>query len=106
MAATSYAYLTKRDFTIKNGILVVVSFAILQLAIFGLFVPMSSAINSVYCFLGVVLFGIYLIMDTQMILGGKRIQLSIDEYAAAALMLYVDIIQIFLYVLRLLSKRQ
>ena len=40
-----------------------------------------------------------------MIIGGKRIQLTVDEYVAAALLLYVDIIQIFLYILSLLSKK-
>lgn len=51
------------------------------------------------------LFGIYLIIDTQMILGGKTIELSIDDYALAAMLLYIDIIQIFLYILQLLGKK-
>lgn len=97
--------ITKEDFTVKWGLIVVVAFSMLQLAIFGIFWPTSSFLYALYCWLGVMLFGIYLIIDTQMILGGKRIQLSVDEYVAAALLLYIDIIQIFLYILSLLSKK-
>lgn len=41
-----------------------------------------------------------------MILGGKTIELTIDEYGLAAMLLYIDIIQIFLYILRLLSDKE
>lgn len=64
----------------------------------------SPFIQNLYCCVGVMLFGVYLIIDTQMILGGKTVQLNIDEYAVAAMLLYIDIIQIFLYILRLLSS--
>lgn len=65
----------------------------------------SPFITNLYCCIGVMLFGIYLIIDTQMILGGKTIELSIDDYALAAMLLYIDIIQIFLYILQLLGKK-
>jgi hypothetical protein len=64
----------------------------------------SRFLYILYCTLGVLLFGIYLIIDTQMILGGKRMQFSIDDYVAAAMLLYIDIIQIFLYILAMLKK--
>jgi len=105
IAATAYAMLTKEDFTIKWGLFAVLSMAMLQLLIFGFFWPTSSFLYSLYCTLGVVLFGFYLIIDTQMIIGGKRIQLSVDEYIAAAMLLYIDIIQIFLYILSLFSRK-
>jgi len=98
VSVTAYALITKEDFTIKWGLIVVVAFSMLLLAIFGLFWPTNSFLYTLYCWLGVVLFGIYLIIDTQMILGGKRIQLTVDEYVAAAMLLYIDIIQIFLYI--------
>jgi FtsH-binding integral membrane protein len=53
---------------------------------------------------GVLLFSIYLVIDTQMIMGGKSVELRVDEYTLAALLLYIDIIQIFLYILQLLSN--
>lgn len=49
----------------------------------------------------------YLIIDTQMIMGGThRQQISSEEYIFAALTLYLDIVNIFLYLLQLLSAAQ
>ena len=58
-----------------------------------------------YSVLGVILFSVYLVFDTQMIMGGdnKRYQFDEDSYILAALVLYMDIINIFLYVLQILS---
>ena len=43
----------------------------------------------------------YLAIDTQMICGGRRYEISPEDYIAGALMLYMDIIQIFLYILQI-----
>lgn len=59
----------------------------------------SPFLRNLYCALGVLLFGIYLVVDTQMLLGGRSIELSVDDYVLASFCLYVDIIQIFLYLL-------
>ena len=75
-----------------------------MLGIFSLFV-WSPFLNNLYCALGVIVFGIYLVIDTQLIVGGRRLELSMDDYVAGALILYLDIIQIFLYLLQLLSKK-
>jgi FtsH-binding integral membrane protein len=41
-----------------------------------------------------------------MIIGGKhRFQLSCDDYVVGALLLYMDIIQLFMYLLMLLGKK-
>jgi len=81
---------------------------ILSVLLFLLFIVTmftnSPFIRNLYCGVGVLLFSIYLVIDTQMIMGGKSIELRIDEYALAALLLYIDIIQIFLYILQLLSN--
>ena len=38
-------------------------------------------------------------------MGGKRYEVEIDDYILGAIILYTDIIMIFLYLIRLLSKR-
>ena len=76
----------------------------LMLGIFSIFV-WSPFLNNLYCTLGVIVFGIYLVIDTQLIIGGRRLELSMDDYVVGALILYIDIIQIFLYLLQLLSKK-
>lgn len=63
----------------------------------------SPFLQALYCGLGVLLFGIYIVIDTQMIMGGKSVELEIDEYYFGALLLYIDIISIFLYILQLLG---
>lgn len=103
LAATLYAMFTKTDFTTKWGIILVILCALLFLGIFSIF-WYDRFLLILYCTLGVILFGIYLIIDTQLILGGKRLQFSIDDYAAAAMLLYIDIIQIFMYILAMLKK--
>ena len=49
---------------------------------------------------------IYLIFDTQLVVGKLGIAYSIDDYIFASLNLYLDILNIFLYVLTLLSNKQ
>lgn len=59
-----------------------------------------------YCALGLVFYSIFLIIDTMQICGGKSVggyALDMDEYIMGALMLYIDIIMIFIYILRLLG---
>lgn len=58
----------------------------------------------VYASIGALLFSIYLIYDTQMMLGGKhKYSISPEEYIFAALTLYIDIINIFLYILTIIG---
>lgn len=65
----------------------------------------SPFIKNLYCCIGVILFGFYLIIDTQLILGGKTLELTVDEWALGAMLLYIDIVQIFLYILQLLGNK-
>merc|ERR1712194_791600 len=60
-----------------------------------------------YNLLGVLLFTMYIVFDTQMIIGGNhQVQFSIDDYAFASLNLYLDIINLFLHLIRLLGDRK
>lgn len=63
----------------------------------------SPFLHALYCGLGVLLFGIYLIVDTQLIVGGRSMQLEIDDYYLGAMLLHIDIISIFIYILQLLG---
>jgi FtsH-binding integral membrane protein len=40
-----------------------------------------------------------------MIVGGKRFEISYDDYIFAALILYIDIIRLFLYILAMLGRK-
>lgn len=47
----------------------------------------------------------FLAFDTQMLMGGRKLELSPEEHIFAALQLYMDIVQIFLFLLRILGRR-
>ncbi len=54
---------------------------------------------------GALLFSVYLVFDIQLLLGSAQhaASLSPDEYVFGALSIYLDIINLFLYVLRLVN---
>lgn len=101
---TIYACNTEEDFTTSYGIVLVLFSCLILLGVTSFFVS-SPFLTNLYCCVGVLLFGVYLVIDTQMILGGKTVELKIDEYVLAAMLLYIDIIQIFLYILSILGKK-
>ncbi len=61
--------------------------------------------ESIYCVLGTSLFSMYLAYHTRLIISGKhtKFQLNEKDYVFGAVLLYNDIINIFLYMLRLLA---
>ena len=99
---TAYACYTKKDFTYYGGILFFLSFILMFFGFFGLI--FGQWMNILYCTFGIVVFGLYLIYDTQLILRKFGLKYSIDDYIIAALNLYVDIIEIFIYILRCIKN--
>ena len=72
VAISFYAMTTKTDFTnsIFSFALVVVVLSAMILCIPLMWIFNSPLLRTVYCALGVILFGFYLLYDTQMIMGG------------------------------------
>jgi len=107
LALTLFAFQTKIDFTGCGAVLlcVLVIFVIsgIFLSIFG--IRDSRAANIGYSAVGCLIFSLYLIYDTQIMLGGKhKYSLSPEEYIFAALNLYLDIINLFLYLLSIFGN--
>ena len=103
LSLTLYAINTKSDFTTKGGLLFILCAGLFLFSIFGLFTD-NKFFHIVICTLGVILFGFYLIYDTQLIIGKKSELIEMDDYILGAFLLYLDIINIFLYLLELLSS--
>ncbi|XP_072364803.1 protein lifeguard 1-like [Scyliorhinus torazame] len=100
---TLFSLQTKWDFTMGSGILFV---ALLVLMAFGILCAIirSFWLHIVYASLGTLIFSIYLVIDTQLMLGGKhRYSLSPEEYIFAALNLYLDIMNLFLFILQIIG---
>jgi len=113
MGLTVFAFLSNTDFTGMGPYLFafgmtlcVFGFVLCILNICGIHVP---GLIVLYDFLGVLLFLFYIIFDTQRILGewgGHSQQFAIDDYVLAALQLYMDIINLFMHILRLIGQRK
>lgn len=112
-ALTVFACQTKFDFT---GCGPYVFVAMLCLMAFGFFMWIGSyflpaetmqTLRLLYACCGALLFSFYIVYDTQLIVGGKHShQFSIDDYAFAAISLYLDIVQLFLYLLQIFGQRR
>lgn len=102
-ALTMFALQTKWDFTGAAPYMMVVLLAFMMFGLFAMFFQ-SRVLQLVYASIGAVIFGCYLVLDVQLMLGGKhKFSISPDEYVFAALALYLDIINLFLYILRIIS---
>ncbi|KAG5681919.1 hypothetical protein PVAND_011323 [Polypedilum vanderplanki] len=100
---TIFALQTKWDFTTMGSILFV---GVIVLLIFGIFAAIfrDQILTLVYASLGALLFCFYLVYDIQLMMGGKhKYSISPEEYIFAALNLYTDIINIFMYILMIIS---
>lgn len=103
LGLTLFAFQTKWDFTVMGGVLFVAIIILMIFGIVAMFFP-GKTISMVYASFGALLFCIYLIYDTQLMMGGKhKYSISPEEYIFAALNLYLDIVNIFIYILTILG---
>ena len=100
---TVYAFFTKTDFTVCLSAIWILLGVMLLVGIFMFIFRECRTLHLIYCGLGLIVFSVYLLIDVQLILANKRYGLSIDDYVIGVLILYIDIIMIFMYILSLLS---
>ena len=106
IALTIYAMRTKVKMEVFGAMAFVIYLAMFPLMIIGFFIR-AKVLTIVYSCLGLVLYSLFLIIDTMMIVGGKAMtgqQCDLDEYVIGAMMLYIDIIMIFVYLLKILGS--
>ncbi|GFY78044.1 protein lifeguard 1 [Trichonephila inaurata madagascariensis] len=105
LGLTIFAFQTKYDFTMMGGMLFV---ALLIFVIFGflsIFLH-NEIVRLVYACVGALIFSLYLVYDTQLLIGGHhKYSISPEEYIFAALNLYLDIINLFIYILQIFGSR-
>ena len=77
---------------------------VFAVSIINLFFLRSSWVETLIAMGFASIFSIYLIIDTQLILGGRHVELTLDNYVLGAVMLYVDIIRLFIEILRIVGK--
>lgn len=102
LGLTTYACYTKTDFTMCGGFLFVMSFLLIAMIFVGIWVS-NKFYHAVVSVISIGLFSLYIIYDTQLIVGNKESKYMLDDYIMAAINLYLDIINLFLSILRLLG---
>lgn len=103
VAITMYAHSTNNDF---SYIRVLTAVIISQFGgfIFMVFVLNITMLEMVCCLVATLLFGIYLVYDTQVILKKYGEVYTIDDYIFASLQIYLDIARLFLMILSTIGK--
>lgn len=105
LGVTLYACFTKRDYTTCGGSLFGLLIGAILFAIFMSIFYSSRPAQIVICLVFVIIYTFYIVYDTQLIAGKGKWKLSYDDYIIGALVLYIDIIMLFLYILRLFGKK-
>ena len=99
---TVYAIKTKEDFTFCGGFLFSFTFLLVFSGCFYFWVGLTA----VWLMLGIMIYSLYIVFDTQLIMGQLGLKYNIDDYCLAALNLYIDIIYLFLKILQLIGGRK
>ncbi|SOV17125.1 bax inhibitor 1, putative [Plasmodium sp. gorilla clade G2] len=104
---TIFAFQTKWDFTGWYVFLFMAFLILIVMGIVGIFVR-SKAFNLVFAGISAFILSISIIVDTQLIIGGKhkKYEFSVDDYIFATLALYMDIINLFLSILSIFSNAE
>ena len=104
-ALTLYACTTKTDFTMCGGLFFILGMVLILTVAFSWFMSFGGWWHPVISGILCVVYGLYLIYDTQLIVGKGQHKLNKDDYIIGALLLYIDIIMLFIELLKLFGRR-
>jgi len=104
----AFAMQTKYDFTGAGPYLFAAFLVLFFMSFIMIFTGVSRTMELIYAGFGTLIFSFYIIYDTQLIVGGKHAshRFSIDDYVFASLNLYLDIINLFIMLLRIFGERR
>jgi len=97
---TLFTLQSKYDFSGMGPFLFGGLIALLMTGIVGVFIPFSKTMDLIYAIIGCLLFSGYVVYDTYII----NAKLSPDEFIMGAISLYLDFINLFINILRLLNN--
>lgn len=104
-AQAYYAFTTKKDITIGNVFMYILVIDMLHIFVW-LFLGRFEFGNTMGSVLSATCFSLYLVHDLQTLMSGKRRQQDVDDYIFGALIIYMDIIQIFIKLLELFGEKK
>ena len=97
---TAYVFWSKKDFSYLGGFLMTAILGMILFSLVGWFIPMGQTVNLAYCYFGVLLFIGYILYDTSNVIRNY----PPDEYVAATIALFLDILNLFWFILRILMN--
>ncbi|XP_058478546.1 protein lifeguard 3-like isoform X1 [Solea solea] len=103
IAVTIFCFQTKVDFTSCGGLLCVASILLMILGIVTAVVLTFHYVpwlHMLYAAIGAIVYTLFLVYNTQLLIGNRELAISPEEYIYGALSLYVDIVHIFLFILQ------
>uniref|UniRef100_A0A3Q1HLB8 Transmembrane BAX inhibitor motif containing 1a n=1 Tax=Anabas testudineus TaxID=64144 RepID=A0A3Q1HLB8_ANATE len=106
IAVTVFCFQTKVDFTKCQGLFCVLGIVMFVTGIITAIVLSFKYIlwlHMLYAALGAIVFTMFLAYHTQLLIGNRKHSISPEEYVFAALSIYVDIVQIFLFLLQIIG---
>jgi len=100
LGLTIYTFRSKRDFSFLGAVLFPLTFGLFIFGLLSIFFPslQTGVLHLAVSFLGAGVFCAYLVYDTWRI----NTQLKVDDYVEGAIQLYIDIVNLFLYILDIL----
>ncbi|XP_061548372.1 protein lifeguard 3-like [Phycodurus eques] len=104
VTATVFCFQTKVDFTSCGGFLCI---AAILLLIIGTVTAIVLSFHYVpwlhmlYAAIGAIVYTLFLVYNTQLLIGNRELAISPEEYVYGALSLYIDIVHIFLFILQI-----
>jgi len=99
IALTAFAMISKIDFSFLGLILPILLFILIIWGFFSMFAFPSFEMRQVYALAGTVIFALYVLYDTWAI----TTYLRYDDYILGAINLYLDFINLFIFILQLLA---
>jgi modulator of FtsH protease len=101
LGLTLYVLWSKQDFSWMGGFLLCALLGMLVTSLVGLFTGMSAGFSLIYAYFGVLVFVGYVLYDTSNLIHHD----PPDEYIAATMALFLDILNLFWFILRILISQ-
>ncbi|MEK7672432.1 MAG: Bax inhibitor-1/YccA family protein [Patescibacteria group bacterium] len=100
-ATAIFGWTTKMNLSSLKGFLMISLIGLLIVGLIGIFIPWSNTMEMIYSGAGVLIFSGFVVYDIN-----KLKYYPEDRYIDAALNLYLDIFNLFIFILRLIMSRR
>ena len=100
-----YACYTNTNFTYLGGILFSSLCLLIVSGLLILLLGKNHIVDIIITSISLLLFSLYLIYDTQLIYGKFGVKYKIDDYILAAINVYLDIINMFIQILKIIGNK-